>query len=56
MLAQRNKAHRWVGDNREERILKVTLTKLPLLEKLKIEIKFNYRKTKEVILLACLSF
>lgn len=56
MLAQRNKAHRWVGDNREERILKVTLTKLPLLEKLKIEIKFNYRKTKEVILPACLSF
>lgn len=56
MLAQRNKVHRWVGGNREERILKVTLTKLPLLEKLKIEIKFSYRKTKEVIFLVCLSF
>lgn len=45
-----------MGDNREEIILKVTLTKLPLLEKLKTEFKFSYRKITEAIFPACLSF
>lgn len=41
-LAQRNKRHGGC-DNREEIILNMTMTKHPLLKKLKIEIKFSYR-------------
>lgn len=44
------------GTNREKRILKVTVTKLLLLEKFKLKIKFSYRKIKEVLFPACLSF
>ena len=42
--------------SRGVKILKVTMTKFLLLEKLKIEFKFGYRKIKEVIFPVCLSF